>query len=204
MSSKSHTRDVYEPSATLTLCEAEAIASATARWQRFYVSLSEVDKVVLDKAALGQKLKVVCSAHDVPYDTLQKRFKRWQEDLRLPSLNVLLYVWQVVRTHRAERATEVADDVPTLMRFAREVALAAALQQRPGYGEVTLPDSLSVRPPELGALRSDSLRRQDAAEQMGECVMSPALWLALLTIGQQVGAMGLRRAVVPFQHQLFL
>ena len=31
-----------------------------------------------------------------------------------------------------------------------------------------------------------------------------ALWLALLTVGQQVGAMGLRRAVVPFQHQLFL
>lgn len=159
---------------------------------------------MLDKAALGQKLKVVCSAHDVSYDTLQKRFKRWQEDLCLPSLNVLLYVWQVVRTQRAERATEVADDVLTLMRLAPEVALAAALQQRLGDREVSLPDSLSVRAPGLGTLRSDLLRQQDAAEQMGECVMSPALWLALLTIGQQVGAMGLQRAVVPFQHQLFL
>ena len=204
MSFKSHTREVSEPSASRSLSEAEAIARATARWQRFHASLSEVDKIVLDKAARGQKLKVVCSAHDVPYDTLQKRFKRWQEDLRLPSLNVLLHVWQVVRTQRVERATEVADDVPTLMRFAPEVALAAALQQRPGYREVSLPDSLSVRAPELGALRSDPLQQQDVAEQMRECVMSPALWFALLTIGQQVGAMGLRRAVVPFQHQLFL
>ena len=204
MFSTSRVREVSEASATRTLSETEAIAKATERWQRFYASLNEVDKIVLDKAALGQKLKVVCFDHNVPYDTLQKRFKRWQEDLRLPSLNVLLYVWQVVRAQHPERAAEVADDVPTLVRYAPDVALEAAMQRRPGYKEVRLPASLSVRAPGLGGLRSDSLRQQDLAEQMGECVMSPALWLALLTIGQQVGAMGLQRAVVPFQHQLFL
>ena len=173
MSSNSHVREVSNASATRSLSEVEAIASATERWQRFYASLSEVDKIVLDKAALGQKLKAVCFALDVSYDTLQKRFKRWQDDLRLPSLNVLLHVWQVVRTQRPERATEVADDVPTLMRYAPEVALEAAMQQRPRYRDVRLPDSLSVRAPGLIGLRVDSLRQQDLAEQMGECVMSP-------------------------------
>lgn len=197
-------REVSEASAKRTLSEAEAIAKATERWQRFYSSLSEVDKIVLDKAALGQKLKVVCFDHNVPYDTLQKRFKRWQDDLGLPSLNVLLYVWQVVRAQHPERATEVADDVPTLMRYAPDIALEAAMQRRPGYKEVHLPESLSVRAPGLIGLSSDALRQQGFTEQMTECVTSPALWLALLTIGQQVGAMGLQRAVVPFQHQLFL
>lgn len=184
--------------------DAGAIARATKRWLRFYASLSEIDKIVLDKAALGQKLKVVCFDHNVPYDTLQKRFKRWQEDLRLPSLNVLLYVWQVVRAQHPEDTSALADEVPTLMRYAPDVALEAAMQRRPGYKEVRLPESLSARAPGLDGFRSDSLRQRDIAEQMGECVMSPALWLALLTIGQQVGAMGLQRAVVPFQHQLFL
>ena len=204
MSSTPRVSEVSDAPESRSASEAESIARATKRWQRFYASLSEVDKIVLDKAALGQKLKVVCFDHNVPYDTLQKRFKRWQEDLRLPSLNVLLYVWQVVRAQHPERVTEVADDVPTLMRYAPDVALEAAMQRRPGYKEVRLPASLSVRAPGLNGLRSDSLRQQDLAEQMGECVMSPALWFALLTVGQQVGAMGLQRAVVPFQHQLFL
>lgn len=186
------------------LSDAAAIAQATELWQRFYAALSEVDKIVLDKAALGQKLKVVCFDHNVPYDTLQKRFKRWQEELRLPSLNILLHVWQIVRAQEPQRAAQVAEEVPTLMRYAPDVALEAAMRRQPGYKEVRLPESLSARAPELRPLRPDSLRQLDQAEQMGECVMSPALWLALLGIGQQVGAMGLQRAVVPFQHQLFL
>lgn len=204
MSSTPQVNKISDAPESRSATEAAAIARATKRWLRFYAALSEVDKIVLDKAALGQKLKVVCFDHNVPYDTLQKRFKRWQEDLRLPSLNVLLYVWQVVRAQQSEDASGVADEVPTLMRYAPDVALEAAMQRRPGYKEVRLPESLSRRAPGLNGLRPDALRWQDLAEQMGECVMSPALWLALLTIGQEVGAMGLQRAVVPCQHQLFL
>ena len=69
MFSTSRVREVSEASATRTLSETEAIAKATERWQRFYASLNEVDKIVLDKAALGQKLKVVCFDHNVPYGT---------------------------------------------------------------------------------------------------------------------------------------
>ena len=80
--------------------------------------------------------------------------------LGLPSLNVLLYMWQVVRNHQprsASGATDItnattlaqthlhASDVPTLMRYASEVALEVAMQARPGYTEVSLPDSLRAR-----------------------------------------------------------
>lgn len=218
-SSFRETSDASGASSDQAQSDAAAIARAAARWQRFAASLSEVDTIVLDKAAIGQKLKVVCFDHNVPYDTLQKRFKRWQEELGLPSLNVLLYMWQVVRNHQprsASGATDItnattlaqthlhASDVPTLMRYASEVALEVAMQARPGYTEVSLPDSLRARSRGVHALCGEPRRRADITEHMAECVMSPALWLAVLTIGQQVGASGLQRSVVPFQHQLFL
>jgi hypothetical protein len=187
-----------------------AIVRSTTRWQQFYVALTDVEKTVLDKAALGHKLKVVCYELDVPYDTVQKRFKRWQEALGLSSLNQLLHVWQSVRTRQPERAMALTDDVPTIIRYTPDVALAVAMQRRPGYQEVTLPDTLRKRARGgqgsrgINALCSEPRRQLDTAEHMAECVMSPALWLALLTIGQEVGASGLQRAVVPFQHQLFL
>ena len=59
-------REVSDAFATRSLSKAEAIAKATARWTCFYASLIEVDKIVLSKAALGQKLKVVCFDHKVP------------------------------------------------------------------------------------------------------------------------------------------
>ncbi len=224
MPAKSSIREVSDALSAPPQSDAAAIASAAARWQRFAASLSEVDTIVLDKAALGQKLKVVCFDHNVPYDTLQKRFKRWQEELGLPSLNVLLYVWQVVRNHQPRHVTATnsatgvtdstapapnhshASDVPTLIRYASDVALEVAMQARPGYTEVSLPDSLRVRARSSGvhALCGEARRRVDITEHMAECVMSPALWLTVLTIGQQVGASGLQRAVVRFQHQLFL
>jgi hypothetical protein len=129
--------------------DADALQHATLTWQNFYSSLDEVDKVVLNRAAAGHKLKVVCCEQNVSYDTLQKRFKRWQAQLGLPSLNTLLYVWRVVRADHAQ----TLHDEPSLMRHAPEVALETALRQQPGYKEVVLPEALRA-----GALSSKATR----------------------------------------------
>lgn len=182
-----------------------AIERATQKWQEFYSALGDVDKIVLDKAAAGHKLKVVCYEHDVPYDTLQKRFKRWQDQLGLPSLQVLLYVWRIVRTTAAKGEVNLPEDsVPTLMRFAPEIALEVAMREHAGYHEISLPAALRAQAIRPSSTAAEIDRRAHAAERMTECVMSPALWLALLSVGQEVGGAGLQRAVVPAQHQLFL
>jgi hypothetical protein len=116
----------------------DPVARATETWNAFYGSLDESEKIILDRAAAGHKLKAVCYEEDVSYDTVQKRFKRWQAQLGLPALNTLLHVWRIVR---ADQATTVNEE-PPLLRHAPEVALETALRQQPGYKEVKLPDVL--------------------------------------------------------------
>ena len=191
--------------------KATAIEQAVLHWQRFYRSLDDTEKRVLDRAAAGHKIKVVCYEESVPYDTLQKRFKRWQVQLGLPSLTALLHMWRMARmaqedgkSNNATAAQAAPQDEPALMRYAPEIALESALRELPGYKEVRLPEVLRQRAIAPHAIGSNLRRREERAELLAECVMSPALWQALLAVGQEVGTTGLRAAMVPMQHHLFL
>ena len=137
-----------------------SIQRATNRWQSFFSTLSQADITVLDRAATGHKLKVVRFEQDISYDTLQKRFKRWQFALVLSSLATLLHVWRVVRVRQIE--TDV--DEPTLMRYAQDVSTESA-QRVP---EIDMPSELRHRHPAAMAVASAAERRQAMAGTLAQ------------------------------------
>lgn len=178
----------------------DPVQIAADQWQNFFNALHDVDKIVLDKTAAGYKLKVVCYDHAVAYDTLQKRFKRWQDELGLPGLTALLHVWRTIRS----KQISAFKDEPPLMRHAPEVALEAVLRQQPGYNEVALPDVLRNGTITRDTVADESRRVNDANAQLAQCMMSPAVWFATLSIGQDIGIPALQRSDVPLQHHVFL
>jgi hypothetical protein len=174
-------------------------------WQQFYADLNATDKRVLDRAAAGEKLKVVCYELDVPYDTVQKRFKRWQTQLALPSLQTLLVVWRIVRSsRRALRTDRLVDPAPALLRHAPELAIEYALQEHDAQYEVRLPEKFKACHTDWPSAVLKQAMTGSRALALAEAVFSPALWFALLVTGQENQLEGLRQALVPQQHLAFL
>jgi hypothetical protein len=182
------------PSTSLT------VMRITDRWERFASSLSVQDVEVLDRAAAGYKLKVVCHEMQVSYDTVQKRFKRWQQELNLRSLPMLLHVWRTVRA----RQTVIDDSDPTLLRYAAEVAEEAAMRLAVPLPDVVVPEAQRKRQPPAEVFAKRARTRRSDMVQLTQCVLCPALWHTLLSIGQELGEHALQRAHVLAQHRLFL
>ena len=166
----------------------------------FFSSLSAQDVQVLDRAAAGHKLKVVCHEMQVSYDTVQKRFKRWQQELNLRSLPMLLHVWRTVRA----RQTVIDDSDPTLLRYAAEVAEEAAMRLAVPLPDVVIPEAQRKRQPPAEVFAKRARTRRSDMVQLTQCVLCPALWHTLLSIGQELGEHALQRAHVLAQHRLFL
>lgn len=173
---------------------------ATNHWDHFFSSLTREDITVLDRAAAGHKMKAVCRDLDVNYDTLQKRFRRWQDDLKLTSLNSLLIVWWTVRAK--ERPVDA--DHPAILRLATEVATETARRLKQPALDVEIPAAQRVRQLPAEIFAKSVQRRRGTPVTLTQCVLSPALWHALLSIAQELGALALRRAHICAQHRLFL
>jgi hypothetical protein len=176
------------------------IARAADKWQRFFSALCEQDRQVLDRAAAGQKLKVVCHELDVNYDAVQKRFKRWQQELDFHSLNNLLHVWRTVRSK--QRLVDLAE--PTLLRYASEIANEAARRLNNAAYDMTISDAQRQRQPAAEMFARSTHPRHGDGPLLTQCVLSPALWHTLLCVGQEQGEAALQRAHIVAQHRLFL
>ena len=178
----------------------DSLLRSADRWQSFVEALTPSDITVLDRAAAGQKLKVVCHEQDVSYDAIQKRFKRWQQTLNLPSLVALLYVWRTTR----EQPVGADINEPTLMRHASAIAGEASRRLSRPAQRIEVAPERRQRDPQHYLVNDSRARRESHRRALARSVLSPALWYALLGVGQDMGPLGLRRVHIPAQHSLFV
>ena len=178
----------------------DSLLRATDRWQSFVETLTASDITVLDRGAAGHKLKVVCHEQDVSYDATHKRFKRWQQTLNLPSLVALLYVWRATR----EQSAQPDLDEPTLMRHASGLAKEMSRRLSRPAQRLEVSAERRRRHPQHHLVIDSRARRESHRLALAQSVLSPALWHALLGVGQDMGHLGMRRVHIPAQHCLFV
>jgi hypothetical protein len=98
----------------------DPFVNAMKAWSKFFISLTERDKKMIDGVMSGRCRKRVCTESNVPYGTFQRKLKRWEERLGLRTSEQFLMVWRFMR--RAETIDTTMQDEPTLIRIATNVA----------------------------------------------------------------------------------
>jgi hypothetical protein len=168
---------------------------ALRRWAAFRDELDPAKISQLDALAAGRALKAVAAEHGLTYEALHKRLHRWRQRLALRSTADLLYLWGQVRDE------PVAPELPTLMRYLRDGAVEAPGDERVG-GRPPVPfpaHALDRFAPPRREPSHLALRRRTSL-----ALLSPALWCALLELGDVRRGFGLQRRAVLAAHEVFV
>lgn len=99
--------------------DAEAMQTLRAlnRWMSFSERIDEKDRMLLDRLAIGDALKVAADAVGISYACAQKRVVRHVATLGVANVSQLSSVWRKV--HRCSRL--IADGTPTVLRYADRI-----------------------------------------------------------------------------------
>jgi putative two-component system response regulator len=169
---------------------------AVRAWQQFEQRLSDDDRALLDRIAMGDCIKSASNHVGMTYANAQRRLLRLQERMGVRSLPLLIWVWRTVtQQDHADAAEQMARDAtPTLVEHARDIA--RFVKSKPENHDTNALHTANINNDDLITLLESRMRDGDTAA-MSEFVVSVSMSLpSLLSSSEADFEMAVRAARV--------
>jgi hypothetical protein len=101
------------------------------RWMSFTERLDEKDRVLLDRLAIGEELKVAAAVADISYACAQKRIVRHVSALGVANASQLTSAWR--KFNRKSRV--IAEETPTVLLYADRIGEIVSKDELPRAAE---------------------------------------------------------------------
>jgi putative two-component system response regulator len=169
---------------------------AVRAWEQFEQRLSNDDRALLDRVAMGDCIKSASNHVGMTYANAQRRLLRLQERMGVRSLPLLIWVWRTVTQpdHAGYAEQTTRDATPTLVEHARDVA--RFVKSKPDHHDADTLHHANINNDDLITLLESRVRDGDTAA-MSEFVVSVSMSLpSLLSSSEADFEMAVRAARV--------
>jgi putative two-component system response regulator len=169
---------------------------AVRAWEQFEQRLSNDDRALLDRVAMGDCIKSASNHVGMTYANAQRRLLRLQERMGVRSLPLLIWVWRTVTQpdHAGHAEQAARDTTPTLVEHARDVA--RFVKSKPEHHDTDALHNANINNDDLITLLESRMRDGDTAA-MSEFVVSVSMSLpSLLSSSEADFEMAVRAARV--------